>query len=330
VTNELPQPPPPWSGRHNAAASGVDPTRVEDALGPRSLRERVADPRLSPLPVPPSGPIGGPTRRGPRGWRKFFAIVGIVGGFLTFLTIPGWVALSVYRKWESGQREQPNLLIGWGVFCVCSLALVVAVTLVAPTDRAAVEAAPVSDPAAASPSIAGSDSDGEPSPSGFVLTEDAEGWRTYSSSSVKLALSLPEGWEVSEASERVPDLLFSAFDAEAHRELQEAGVRPQFLVARNPVGSLTDDVFRKLLRLAFVRDKRTVGGVSLTTMALPGGLFHVVHAVQRSSIGPVDLTIYSTLRDDAEYRLIFVTPKKGARSHYADFRSMASKFLFTV
>jgi hypothetical protein len=175
-----------------------------------------------------------------------------------------------------------------------------------------------------------SDSVREASTTGFVLTEEAEGWRTYNSSSAKLSVSLPSGWEVSKASEHVPGLLFSAFDAQARRELQGAGLRPQVLVARNPMGRVSDEVFRRLLQRTFARDEQTVGSVSLTTTALPGGLFHVVHAVQRSSVGLVDVTIYSTLRDGFEYRLIFVTPKQGARSHYADFESMATRFLFTV
>jgi hypothetical protein len=51
----------------------------------------------------------------PKGWRKFFAIAGIVFGFTVLLTIPGWIALNTYREWKRGQRGEPKLLIGWGV-----------------------------------------------------------------------------------------------------------------------------------------------------------------------------------------------------------------------
>jgi hypothetical protein len=53
---------------------------------------------------------------GPRGWRKFFAVSGIVFAFFFFLTIPGWIALRTYRRWKAGERSQPNILIAWGMF----------------------------------------------------------------------------------------------------------------------------------------------------------------------------------------------------------------------
>jgi len=65
-----------------------------------------------------------------RGWKKFFAIAGIVFGFLVLLTIPGWWGLSVYRQWKAGTRPQPNGLIAWGVIAsiLCSLLLLAAST----------------------------------------------------------------------------------------------------------------------------------------------------------------------------------------------------------
>ena len=66
---------------------------------------------------------------GPRGWRKVFAIAGIVYAFFFFLTIPGWYALSVYRKWKAGEREESVGLIAWGIFgtvLVCTVLVILA------------------------------------------------------------------------------------------------------------------------------------------------------------------------------------------------------------
>jgi len=43
-----------------------------------------------------------------RGWKKFFAIAGIVFGFLVLLTIPGWWGLSVYRQWKGAPGRSPT------------------------------------------------------------------------------------------------------------------------------------------------------------------------------------------------------------------------------
>jgi hypothetical protein len=72
-----------------------------------------------PAPPPPRPDSIGPTlspvpASGPKGWRKFFAIAGIVFGFFFLLTIPGWVGLFAYRKWKAGERDEPKVLIAWG------------------------------------------------------------------------------------------------------------------------------------------------------------------------------------------------------------------------
>ena len=74
------------------------------------------------LPPPPHDPSqAGQYEDRPKGWRRFFAIVGVVGAFFFFFTIPGWMCLSTYRKWKRGQyvgpkgRTQPTGLIAWGV-----------------------------------------------------------------------------------------------------------------------------------------------------------------------------------------------------------------------
>ena len=83
------------------------------------------------LPPPPNPSQAGQDGDRPKGWRKFFAIVGVVGAFFFFLTIPGWMCLSTYRKWKRGQyvgrggRTQPTGLIAWGI--IFSTVVVIAI-----------------------------------------------------------------------------------------------------------------------------------------------------------------------------------------------------------
>jgi len=73
------------------------------------------------LPAPPDLSQAGQYGDRPKGWRKFIAIVGVVGAFFFFFTIPGWMCLSTYRKWKRGEyvgrggRTQPTGLVVWGV-----------------------------------------------------------------------------------------------------------------------------------------------------------------------------------------------------------------------
>jgi hypothetical protein len=97
----------------------------ESALGDAWAADRSPGTVMPPPPNPVSAAALGPGPQigatplerptGPRGWRKFFAIVGIVLAFPFLLTIPGWIALSAYRKWKAGERQQPTGLIVWGV-----------------------------------------------------------------------------------------------------------------------------------------------------------------------------------------------------------------------
>ena len=136
------------------------------------------------LPPPPLHP----TLQGPRGWRKFFAVAGIVGGFLILFTIPGWAALGTYRRWKAGERGQPNLLIVWGVCFVllCSAVVVVQVAArVAPAGTAKALSGIVPQPEASIPA-------GLPE---FTSTPGADGWTTYEVGAPGgFAVELPEGW----------------------------------------------------------------------------------------------------------------------------------------
>ena len=58
-----------------------------------------------------------PGRIDPRGWNKFVAIVGIVTGFFFLLTIPGWIALTSYRRWKRGETTGRGLLV-WGYIAI--------------------------------------------------------------------------------------------------------------------------------------------------------------------------------------------------------------------
>lgn len=85
------------------------------------------------LPAPPGLTQAGPNADRPQGWRKFFAVVGVVGAFFFFFTIPGWMCLSIYRKWKRGEyvsgggRTQPTGLIVWGFIFSALVVIVIAV-----------------------------------------------------------------------------------------------------------------------------------------------------------------------------------------------------------
>ena len=158
------------------------------------------------LPPPPLHP----TLQGPRGWRKFFAVAGIVGGFLILLTIPGWAALGTYRRWKAGERGQPNLLIAWGVCFVllCSAVVVVQVAArVAPAGTAKALSGIVPEPEVSIPA-------GLPE---FTSTPGADGWTTYEVDAPGgFAVELPEGWQPGTVLTTVPSetvFVASLFDA---------------------------------------------------------------------------------------------------------------------
>ena len=97
------------------------------------------------MPAPPPRPdvaVAVPTAIGPvtryetfssvPSWKRFGAIMGVVGGFFFFLTIPGWIALSHYRKWKRNEIPTPNGLIAWGYIWLGLLALVLIVGATSP------------------------------------------------------------------------------------------------------------------------------------------------------------------------------------------------------
>lgn len=47
-------------------------------------------------------------------WKRIGAVLGIIWAFLFLFTIPGWIALSRYRKWKRDEITTPFGLIWWG------------------------------------------------------------------------------------------------------------------------------------------------------------------------------------------------------------------------
>ena len=60
-------------------------------------------------------------------WQRVGAVLGVIWAFFFFLTIPGWLALSRYRRWKRGETKTPFGLIWWGYgFGALFLCLVIA------------------------------------------------------------------------------------------------------------------------------------------------------------------------------------------------------------
>jgi hypothetical protein len=139
------------SASHQAASATIPArTSLGDswALGPTPRENRVSSQPLEaqaaplaeesmPSRVPPEAPAETATSGQPLieptstrsagvdGWRKLFALVGVVFAFPFFLTLAGWYALGVYRKWKAGEEGEPRGLIAWGA--IASVMFVVAV-----------------------------------------------------------------------------------------------------------------------------------------------------------------------------------------------------------
>jgi len=52
--------------------------------------------------------------RAAESWKRVGAILGVVWAFFFLLTIPGWLALSHYKKWKRDEIPTPYGLIWWG------------------------------------------------------------------------------------------------------------------------------------------------------------------------------------------------------------------------
>jgi hypothetical protein len=85
-----------------------------------------AGPAAETTPLPPR-PDGQPTAiasiqsgsrmasyRTAEAWKRVGAVLGVVWAFFFLLTIPGWLALSHYKKWKRDEITTPYGLIWWG------------------------------------------------------------------------------------------------------------------------------------------------------------------------------------------------------------------------
>jgi hypothetical protein len=86
-------------------------------------------------------------------WGKFFAIVGIIGGFFVLATIPGWFGV---RAWGRYTRGEPSSIRGYRAFGVVVVSVLVAYFVVLGVAAAVVASGDSSDASAAvlaSPSV---------------------------------------------------------------------------------------------------------------------------------------------------------------------------------
>lgn len=299
--------------------SSIERPALGDAAGPGTG---------STLPPPPPvpwnrEPVAAPAQLkesvGPRGWRKFFAIAGIVFAFPFLLTIPGWIALSAYRKWKAGERQQPTGLIVWGVIATLLFSFAFVSGLVQDAGPSAGSSAPpgaATSAAVVPPSIS--------APPGFTGSEVSNGWTAYSSISEGFSISLPPGWH---ATNYGPRLKFSAEDRDTSYAPVSGGGRPQLHVLRLPVSEQEiPKRYYQFVRLQFSLDPKTVGDVQMTTSALPSGNFYVLRNVLKTKLGQVSVTMYGLLHDTSEYRLVLVAPLRHADEYYDEFDGIVRTF----
>lgn len=275
----------------------------------------------TPVPPPPPAPFpAGPVKAsGPHGWRKFFAIAGIVFAFPFFLTIPGWVALSAYRKWKSGERAQPTGLIAWGVIaCVFFLAVVVTAQVS--------KLAGSTEPTATGPAVA-EDPGTSVVPPGFTATSGNDGWTTYASVRDDFSIALPPGWQAIVKGGGGPRAKFNAFDREPTYAPPIQADVPQLLVLRLPAAEgVNARRYYQLVRLQFSQHQDLVGEVDMATVRLPEGRAYVFNADFNGPTGQESTTTYAFLRGTAEYRLAFFLPEAFANQYATEFESIAKTF----
>jgi hypothetical protein len=279
------------------------------------------------LPPPPThGYTGRPTSQlplapprqddGPKGWRKFFAIVGIVFAFPFLLTIPGWVALSAYRKWKAGERGQPTLLIAWGVIGPVLFVLISFAQLRLLTDAKAPQN-PVQSPAG------GASSEGQPAPDGFVASSGPDGWTRYASEGQGFSISLPPKWAPYLTSDPgTPNALTARDYGPPYRGAVGAGL----WVTVWPLSGqeVPQTYWRNVLR-NISGDPHTVS-VQMSRTRLPAGSAFVFHVVTTRKGLTASTTMYALLHGPMDYRLIFEAPVKHAITYSSEFNDIARTF----
>lgn len=286
--------------------AGARPTGVPFTL-PSSVPPP-PPPRRTHVPLP-QPPFVAPER--PKGWRKFFAIMGIIGGFFVLLTIPGWVALDAYRKWSRGEREQPNVLIGWGMI-VSVLAFGLVLGVVGPV----AEHTPKSVSTTVRPTFG---------PPGLTASAAPDGWTTYTSDVNGFSISLPPGWEPYPDDD--PKAMLSALESDPGHAKFPDGMTPALTLIRlggalhYPPGRYEDLIRRGISRLKHVDSK-----VLMESVYLPAGKAHVFRYTMTSKAGVWWVTWYVWLDSTWEYRLIIAVPLDRQNEYAALSDSIARSF----
>jgi hypothetical protein len=303
-------------GKHSATGS-----RTGDTWAPGSGTG-------PPLPLPPPAPVRGPviapagtppeSDAGPKGWRKFFAIAGIVTGFTVLLTIPGWIALNTYREWKRGQRGEPKLLIGWGVIAslLYSLAFIGVATGVLHTPNS---------PSSARPRVPDL-----PAPTGFRAASGADGWTVYTSDAEGFSIALPEGWHPYIAKDGSPSLKFSGAPYDPLHVPATLRDSASLAVARFRVptfGPQTPRRYYELQRFVVASDPNTVGEVEMTRARLPAGETYLLQWVQQRKVGGArSWMMYGVLHGTSDYELVFAVPTADVDSYRPVFQEIAATF----
>jgi hypothetical protein len=284
----------------------------------------------SPPPPPPHASPG------PQGWRKFFAIAGIIFAFPFFLTIPGWKALSAYRKWREGERAQPTVLIVWGITVSVLIAFAVIASLVPGTRSSSSTLSPptVTAPATHNELLA-------PAPAGFTAAALGDGWTQYASNLANFSIALPRPWRAALGEHLGPHVAFSAFDS-SWGMFDSTG--PQLDALQLAVrGDFVPKRYYHVLYLQFSLDPHIVGNVDTSRLSLSGSRavvfrFLVRGTVLEGTLGGSDATsaqenfavaVYDVLHGTEEYRLVFMAPEDSAAENYDVFDSIARTFSVT-
>jgi hypothetical protein len=74
-------------------------------------------------------PRSEPPRPG-KPWERGWAIVGIVFAFPFLLTLPGWIGIDHYRKWQNHERDRPIGFIAWGMIMTVFISVFIIVGLI--------------------------------------------------------------------------------------------------------------------------------------------------------------------------------------------------------
>ena len=237
---------------------------------------------------------------GPHGWKKFFAVMGIIGGFFFLLTIPGWIALSTYNKWKRGERDEPGLLIGWGALVSLCLAVTFVIGVVAGVADPTTDSAPASSPTLAPP--------------GTTAPVASDEWTEHTAEG--FSLSLPSSWDATEdTAGRKLKLIAQDGDGAILQVIQLPGPRNK-----------KPSQYFEFVRFMIASNKRSTSKVLMEPVTLPAGKGYVFHGTVTSPSGPASMTMYAWLHRESEYRLLFIT-MLGQQEEYAPvFEDIARTF----